>query len=182
MINGGQKLVFDSQNRPMVTYHKSDTDGNMQIYVARFDHGKWTRRVLSAWDKPVKFSGSGAMPFIGIRISPPQRIDTKVWTVAYRHRDYGSGVRAFNEETLQPITNDIPRPRPEFPAELKRAEIAFKGIGTRQAHDLGDSGDPKVRYVMKWDVLPANHDRKRSGPLPPPATLRVYKLVRKATG
>ncbi len=46
--------------------------------------------------------------------------------------------------------------------------------------DLGGSGDPDVRYVLKWDVLPPNYDRERRGPLPPPAMLRLYKLVRGA--
>jgi hypothetical protein len=182
MINGGQKLVFDSRQRPMIAYHKSDDAGNMQIYLARFEDGKWNRRVLSTWDKPVEFAGRGAMPFIGIRVSAPQRIDRDVWSVSYRHRDLGSGALTFSEKTLRPVEATVPKPRTELPAELHRPQISFKSIGVRQAHDLGNSGDPDVRYIMKWDILPANHDRKRSGPLPPPATLRVYQLVRKITG
>ncbi len=68
------------------------------------------------------------------------------------------------------------------PLELHRPEVEFDGIGVRRAEDLGESGDPNVRYILKWDVLSANHDRKRSGPLPPPAMLRVYKIVRAAKG
>ena len=64
-------------------------------------------------------------------------------------------------------------------ATLRRV---LDGIGVRRATDLGESGDPDVRYILKWDVLPPNHDRKRSGPLPPPAMLRLYKLVRTAGG
>jgi hypothetical protein len=178
IINGGANFVLDSQRRPMVVYHKSDEHGNMQVYVARFSNGRWTRRVLTAWDKPVKFAGRGAMPFIGIRVGIPQFIKDDAWTVSYRHRDYGGGLLAFNEETLAPMTSKITLPHSRLPAELTRPEIAFKGIGVRRADDLGQSGDPNVRYVLKWDVLPPNHDRKRSGPLPPPATLRVFKLVR----
>ena len=50
----------------------------------------------------------------------------------------------------------------------------------RTAGDLGESGDPNVRYFLKWDVLPPNHDRplQTGDPRPPPAMLRVFKLVR----
>ena len=166
----------------MIACHKSDDAGNMQIHLARFEDGKWNRRVLSTWDQSVEFAGRGAMPFIGIRVSAPQRIDRDVWSVSYRHRDLGSGALTFSEKTLRPVVTKVRKSRPEFPAELSQAELDFENIGVRRASDLGDAGDPDVRYIMKWDVLPANHDRKRSGPLPPPATLRVYKLVRKATG
>ncbi len=178
MINGGQKLVFDATRRPMIAYHKADADGNMQIYVARFADGTWTRRVITSWSKPVKFSGGGAMPFIGIQISTPRHVGDGVWTVGYRHRDYGRGTVAFSEETLAPVSAKIPPQPPELPSELDRPEIKFDGIGVRRAGDLGDSGDPNVRYMLKWDVLGANRDRKRTGPLPSASTLRLYKLVR----
>jgi len=151
----------------------------MQLYVARFAVGEWARRVITAWDKPLKFSGGGAMPFIGIRLSAPQRVEEGVWAVDYRHRDYGKGTVAFNEATLRPVTLKFTPPR-ELPVELNRPEIKFDGIGVRRADDLGESGDPNVRYVLAWEVLPANYDRKRSGPLPEAAMLRVCKLVRDA--
>jgi hypothetical protein len=31
----------------------------MQLYVTRFDGDKWACSVITAWDKPVKFSGGG---------------------------------------------------------------------------------------------------------------------------
>ncbi|MBN2477476.1 MAG: BNR repeat-containing protein [Pirellulales bacterium] len=180
IINGGARLVFDSQSRPMIAYHKSDAQENMQLYVARFAEGEWTRRVITAWDKPVKFSGRGAMPFIGIRISSPQPVEEGVWAVGYHHRDYGRGTVAFKEATLRPVTSKFTPPPRELPVELARPEIKFDGIGVRQADDLGRSGNPNVRYLLIWDVLPSNHDRKRSGPLPPASILRVCKLVRTA--
>ncbi len=179
-INGGQKLAFDSHNRPMIAYHKSDANDNMQIYVARFVQSEWTRRVITSWDKPVKFSGGGAMPFIGIRISTPQRVGDGVWAVGYRHRDYGAGMIAFSEDTLDPVKWSFTPQPPELPAELLRPQIKFDGMGVRHAGDLGESDDPNVRYILKWDALGPNHDRRPAGPLPPDATLSVFKLVQNA--
>ena len=39
IINGCERLIFDSDNRPIITYHKSDENGNMQIYATRFEDG-----------------------------------------------------------------------------------------------------------------------------------------------
>jgi hypothetical protein len=178
MINGGSHLVFDSLQRPLIVYHKSDPRGNMQIYAARFDDGKWTIQSLTAWEQPVRFSGGGAMPFIGIQIATPQRTPEGAWIVGYHHRDYGRGSVAFDETTLQPVTANVTPPQRELPAELNQSEIQFEGVGARQAGDLGKSNDPHVRYVLTWATLPANHDRPRNGPLPPPAMLRLCKLVR----
>ncbi len=180
MINGGARLIFDSQHRPMIAYHKSDANDNMQIYVARFAQGKWTSHVITSWEKPVKFTGGGAMPFIGIRIFTPKQIKAGVWTVGYRHRDYGSGTAVFSENTLAPVKVSIPPQPSEFPAELRLPKIKFEGIRVRHANDLGNSGDPKIRYILKWDALGPNHDRKRTGELPPDSKLRVYKLIRGA--
>ncbi len=178
MINGGQKLVFDALKRPLIVYHKNDAAGNMQLYAARFEGGGWHREALTTWNQPVPFSGGGSMPFIGISLSAPQRIDPGVWHLSYRHRDYGSGVVGFSDATLRRVPVVLTNKRHEDPAELMRPEIAFDQIGVQQAGDLGASGDPAVRYVLTWDTLPANHDRPRTGPMPPPATLRVIKLVR----
>ncbi len=179
IINGGAKLVFDSKQRPMIAYHKSDDNGNMQIYVTRFADGKWTRSVITSWDKPVKFSGNGAMPFIGIRVGVPQHRKGNVWSVSYRHRDYGVGIITFSEATLEPTKETLTKLAPEvLPAELTRKELTFPGIRIRHASDLNKSSNPNVRYILKWEVLPPNHDRKPSGPLPPPSTLRLIKLLR----
>jgi len=149
--------------------------------VARFERDRWVRRVITTWDKPVKFSGGGAMPFIGIRISAPQHVGDGVWRVGYRHRDYGSGAVAFREDTLAPVTGRVPAVRKHgssMPAGLGKPEIKFKGIRVRQAGDIGDDGDANVRYVLVWETLGPNHDRKPAGPHPPASMLRLYKLVR----
>ena len=174
IINGGARLCFGQDNRPIVTYHKSDEDGNMQIYAARPENSKWVRHQLTDWDKPVKFSGRGSMGFIGIRISGLSQAEDGLLTMTYRHRDYGSGRLTIDEQMLRPVKkiNIVP----EYPRQLNQVQSTFKGMGIRRAKDMGASESEGVQYILQWETLGRNRDRPRKPPLPQPSRLRLYKL------
>lgn len=176
IINGCEKLAFDSDSNPIITYHKADADGNMQIYAASPADGKWSLHLLSDWNKPVEFSGYGSMGFIGIRISGLTRVEPGVLTMTYRHRDYGSGRLVIDEKTLLPLDRKI-TVAPEYPSELQKVESSFEGMGIRRTTDIGDSGNDAVRYILQWETLGRNRDRPRKPPLPEPSMLRLYKLT-----
>jgi len=177
IINGCERLAFDSANRPIVSYHKADAKGHMQIYVARFEDGEWQPRAVTTWDKRIVFGGRGAMPFIGIRLSGLTRIDANRFFIGYRHRDYGSGRVVLDEKTLMPAGGSVTVPS-EYPPELRRSTIKFDGIRVKTAGDLGESDSPDTKYVLRWETLGAHHDRPRKPPLPPASTLQLVKLVR----
>ena len=176
IINGGAKLSFDSNKQPVVNYHKSDKDGNMQVYVACPEKDKWALHQLTDWDKPVKFSGHGSMGFIGIRISGLSQAEDDLLTMTYRHRDYGSGRLVIDEKTLRPIDKKVTITKEQYPKALNQLQSDFKGMGIQRARDIGDSGDENVRYILQWETLGKNHDRPRKPPLPQPSTLKLYKL------
>ncbi len=177
IINGCERLVFDRRQRPMISYHKADEAGHMQIWVTRFEDGEWRSRPITSWDREISFEGRGAMPFIGIRISGLQPVDPDRWTLTFRHRDFGSGRLVLDEESLEPVKEpaDVPS---ETPPELHRPRIEFEGVRVKTAGDLGESGSPGVRYLLRWETLPAHHDRPREGPLPPPSELELVRLER----
>ncbi|WP_425398247.1 BNR repeat-containing protein [Aeoliella sp.] len=175
IINGGARLNFDSQNRPVVAYHKSDSDGNMQVYVARFEDDRWLRRQLTDWSKPVHFSGGGSMGFIGIRIGGLEIAQPGVFVLGYRHRDYGSGRLVIDEETLQLSQKTISRPR-AYPDELSRVQSTFPDMQIRRSHDVGEQTDSAVHCFLQWESLPANQDGPRDPPLPAPSKLMLYEL------
>ena len=175
IINGGAKLSFDKDNRPIVNYHKSDQDGNMQVYVARPGKDKWVRHQLTDWDKPVNFSGRGTMGFIGISISGLTRVEDGLLAMTYRHRDYGNGHLIIDEKTLKPLKKTIALV-PEYPSALNQVQSDFKGMVIQRAKDIGGSGDKTVRYILQWETLGTNNDKPRDPPLPQPSTLKLYKL------
>jgi hypothetical protein len=175
IINGGHKLFFDSENRPIITYHKSDTAGNMQIYAARPSADKWETHVLTEWKKPVIFSGHGSMGFIGISVSKLSRVEPGILTMSYRHRDYGNGRLVIDEKSLRPIEKKIII-LPTIPKQLNRVESDFVGMKIQRVNDSGDSNHSAVRYMLQWESLGRNGDRQRLPPLPEPSQLRLYKL------
>ena len=179
IINGCERLVFDAAARPLISYHKRDAQGHMQIYVARCEEGRWRTRPITAWEKPVDFAGRGAMPFIGIRLGGLEPCGPDLFTISYRHGHYGSGRIVLDGTTLEPVKRAVAVPR-EFPAELQQPAMDFPGIQVKLALDAGEAGDPDTRYVLRWETLGANHDRPRTPPLPPPSTLTLVKLVRRA--
>ena len=179
IINGGHHLEFDSANKPVFAYHKSDARGNMQIHAARPEGGKWIHRALTKWSHPVPFGGTGTMPFIGMQISGLDSLGSDALVVRYRHKDYGSGSLAFDARKLSLIEKRAPS-APGLPRVLQNIESDFPGMEIRRADDQGNCGTPGVRYLLQWETLAANHDLARPAPLPAPSTLRLYKLVETA--
>lgn len=178
IINGCQKLFFDKENRPIVSYHKSDAEGNMQIYAARAKDGEWKIHTLTDWKEPVPFGGVGTMGFIGIKISGLSRLEPGILYINYRHKDYGEGRLFLDEETLRPLDHTVDI-KPELPQELEELESTFEGMEIHRRFDSGRSPEEGVQYLIQWETLSANYDRPRQPPHPEPSTLRVHKLVRK---
>ena len=115
------------------------------------------------------------MGFIGIKISGLTRVEPGILTMTYRHHDYGKGRLVIDAKTLRLIDRKITIPR-EYPGEMGRRQIDFKGIEIQRAGDKGSSGEEGIRYILQWETLGRNFDRPRKSALPKPSMLRLYKL------
>ena len=177
IINGGHQMGFDSGNKPVLVYHKSDAEGNMQIHAARPEGGGWKLNVLTKWSQPVQFAGSGSMPFIGIQISDLDSPKSDVFVVRYRHKDHGSGSLSFAARSLK-LLNQPASAGPGLPRALLNIKSDISGMEIRRAGDRGSCGSAGVRYLLQWETLGPNHDRARQPPFPAPATLRLHKLIK----
>lgn len=175
MINGCERLVFDTKNRPIVAYHKRDKNNHMQIFIARFQEGRWHPKAVTAWDKEIPFSGRGAMPFIGIKLGPVRILPDNLIAIDYRHRDYGSGRILLDEATLDQVDKQVVIPT-EIPKHLTKPTIRFDGIRVKLAQDQGEPSEPDRKYMLRWETLEAHHDRPRQPPLPPASTLKLITL------
>lgn len=178
IINGGAKLAFDREKRPVISYHKNDSGGNMQIFLARPGDGKWSSRQVTRWEKPVEFSGKGSMGFIGIRVGALEQAEAGFLVMSYQHRDYGDGMIVVNEETLEPVEKEIPLVG-WIPKELESNTSGHSEMEIRRQSDSGFSGDAAARYFLQWETLPTNRDQIRPSPLPEPTKLMLYKVARR---
>ena len=175
LINGNAKLGFDSKHRPVISYHKYDGDGNTQIYNARLEDGTWRIYQVTDWDYRWAFSGGGAIVF-EVRVGSVGPHGEGKLAQSWSHKQYGSGIWLLDEETMQ-IVGELEK-KPSFPKDISGVESHFEGMQVRWRGDSGSSGEAGVRYVLRWETLPANRDRPREGPLPEPSMLRVYELRR----
>lgn len=173
LINGNAVLGFDAQRRPVISYHKYDANGFTQVYDARLENGRWKIYRVSDWNYRWDFSGGGTIPFeirLGpVRVEPDGRLSQ-----SYRHVKYGSGAWLLDPVTLRP-SGQLPA-LAAYPPALAQAESKFPGMQVKWAGDAGSSGEPGVRYVLRWETLGENRDRPRPGPLPAPTMLRLYRL------
>ena len=174
MINGNTRLGFDSQGRVVIGYHKFDAAGKTQLYNARREADGWKIYRTSNWDYRWDFQGNGTIRF-QIHLGPVTVQPDGTLTQSYHHAKHGSGNWRLDEATLKP-TGEAHR-RGALPKEISRLESTRPGMGVRTASDLGQSDQPGVQYILRWETLPSNRDRPHPGDPPKPSMLRLYKLT-----
>jgi hypothetical protein len=172
IINGNTRVGFDSQQRPVIAYHKFDEAGKTQVYNARYEQDRWVIYQTSEWDYRWEFSGGGSIGF-EIGVSPVVYKPETGLTQGFRTKHVGSGVWVLNEETLQ--IEETKAAEDPLPSEVRRLRSAFPGMTVRWSSDLGSS-PAGGRYVLRWETLGQNRDRPRKQPWPEPSQLQVIRL------
>ena len=173
IINGALKIGFDSRNTPIATYHKFDERGNTQIYAARFEDGQWRTHQLTNWEYRWEFQGGGSINF-ELNLSTIEPHGEGKLALPYSHKKYGRALLVLDEKTLQVIGKEK-RPR-VYPREIGKIISKFPGMKTKIAVSKGAVVDPNTRYLLRWETLGSNRDRKPKEPLPDPVMLKLYKL------
>lgn len=174
MINNNTRVGFDSQKRPVVSYHKYDPTGATQLFLARVENEKWVTHQASNWSYRWDFGGIGTLTFAveideGVKVAPSGKLEQ-----TYYHAQYGGwGGFVLDEATLT-ATQVIPPPLP-YPASLNQVESVTPGMNARWGSDSGTSPDPDIYYMIRWETLDPNGDQPRN-PVPNATQLRVYGL------
>jgi hypothetical protein len=180
LINRGQ-IGFDSQNRPIISYHKHDSTnpgGYTQIYNARLENGSWVVYRTTSWPYRWNFGGGGSL-VIRIQVGPViLRPDGKL-TQWYSHWMLGKGVLVLNEQTLQP---DTVLPDAYWPAHL---DTAYRVVNSTASGSplqmqvnwlsLRDARTPSTVHALRWETWPENADNARAVS-PPAGELKYYRM------
>lgn len=173
VINGNVKLGFDVQQRVIVSYHKYDEAGILQLYNARLEDGAWRIHQSSAWAYRWEFSGGGSIHF-EVRIEPV-RVEAGTLAQGWSHDQYGRQKWQLDPETLNPVTQ-LELPPSSTPRALTTVTSEFPGMQVQMRGDSGTSGEAGIRYLARWETLGRNRDRPRDKPWPEPSMLRIYRI------
>lgn len=175
LINVNRELGFDNAGRPVVTYHKYATNGDLQVYAARREGAAWRIVQVSDW-KGYRwdFSGGGSI-VVEVNVGAIRPLGEGRLALNYRY-PRGAGTWVLDETTLRPISGaQAPREEPPAPPPFARVESDFPGMKKQIARDIGVA-PAGVRFVLAWETLEANRDRPRNPPLPEPSWLRVIEV------
>lgn len=164
LFNPGIRLGFDSKDTPVIGYHKYDKQGNNQLFVARYENGRWHKKQLTNWQYRWQFEGMGSMK-LELDIASPKILRDGKMAFGYNHIKEGRGEVVFDEKTLQ--TLGFREFTSDYPQRFEHVVSSFPGM---QAHVMV-CGD----YLLRWESLPANRDQKPQGNLPPSSKLMLYK-------
>ncbi len=172
LINMTFNLGFDAHNRPVVIYHRYDSDGHSQTYAARptSNASAWTRTQLSNWDFRWGFSGGGSIAAEVILGAPRLQPDGSLLVDFATTHDAGAGRFQLSPETLR-TTDVLPATDPVLPSELMSPKSGYHGMEVQTAI----SRDSGRRWVLRWETLPRNRDRARKD-IPPATELHLYEI------
>jgi hypothetical protein len=173
IINGNTKLGFDIQKRPVIAYHKYDANGITQLYNARLEDGSWKVYLSSDWSYRWAFSGGGSINF-EVRIESVRQTAGGL-VQGWRHSQHGRQRWRLDPETLRPL-EQLPNPKPAMSAVFRTVRSEFPGMQVQTRSDSGGSGEPGLRYHLRWETLDRNRDRPREKPWPPPSMLQVITI------
>ena len=172
LINGGAKLGFDREQRPVIVYHKFDARGNTQLYLTRYEAGAWRSTVQTDWDYRWDFGGYGSIDFELTVDRPFLTPDGRI-AVDYERRGLGRRRLTSDGRTLRPLA-DEPQPA-RWPAEIADLRSPFEGMMLHTATDGGLLPDGTT-MLLRWETMPPNRDRRRTGEVPATGVLELYRI------
>ncbi|ATY32394.1 BNR repeat-containing protein [Sphingomonas psychrotolerans] len=160
MINNNTPIGFDAPSRPVIAFHKFDSAGDTQIFVARREDRRWRVTQASDW-KGFRwdFGGNGSLDF-RLRIAAPV-VDGKTLRVPVI-RDGKPIDLLLDGDTLARVG--------ERPG-TKLADRLSARIGVPAGMQLNTVEDASG-VAIAWATLPANRDLPRED-VPEASVLRL---------
>jgi hypothetical protein len=164
LINGGFRFCLDKDKKPTFVYHKYDSSGNIQLYVARFEDNKWNTKQITDWGYRWEFSGHGSINS-ELKIEELELKEDKIFDVTFWHIKYGNG-KITLDHNLQVLSETYSESKPE-------SEV-FQQLLAQSAKDLGTTSDG-YNYELQWMSLGKNRDKETALPTPPPSQLLLVR-------
>lgn len=162
----GFNVGWDGHGRPVVNYVKYGPAGASQLHNTRWEESGWRIYRTSDWSWRWDLDVTGSLEH-SIVVDPLAVDGNGRLLQHFRHRQSGAGVWLLDPDTLRPLET---LPLPGGLEELRRPESTTAGMEVREF--VWDRGG---EYMLRWETLPHNRDRRRAGPSPPPTMLQVLR-------
>ena len=182
LLNGQPQLTFDRDGTPVVAYHKYDSSGYSQVYVARPlpSSLSWKIVQLTASSWTWNFSGGGSLPpggSVANGFAPDDPLDGLVTVNVTMRDDAGaldpnSGSYTLDESTLDNLLGTAPNPSSYASANAPAANTADVDsnvvqnpyvapvtgatMGIRRLDSSG-TGFASMHYYLRWETLPSDN-------------------------
>lgn len=170
LINMSQNVGFDSQGRVVVTWHRYDTAGHSQAWIARPDGDRWQVRQLSQWHFRWDFSGMGSIP-ADVILSAAHVVAGEM-RVTFQLADGTCGQWRIDEDDLRVIATED-RPVTALPAACYRPRQELHPQASVQL--VPELYRQPPAHFLHWEALPIQRDIA-SGIRLKAGTLRVLSL------
>lgn len=169
LVNMAFALGFDSGRRPVAIYHRFDSEGKSQAFVARPDpEGRWTPKQISHWNFRWNFSGGGSQEK-AIILGSASPAENGGLLASFSTKQAGSGRWRLDEKTLD-LIETLPASTSTHPAGFEKPVGTFPGLTVRTLMSQSEED----RWVLRWETLGPNRDLRRRE-APPPSELRLYQ-------
>lgn len=171
MHNGRYQIIISPEKKPLIGYVKYDEHGKTQLFVAAFNGHKWQSIQVSNWDFRWEFIGGGDEMTQGGDFSLEGFSDEGFLLISWNTEKGDSGLYTINPQTLQKITIQT-EVKPKYAAIVKSKLSDNPEMTVRLSRDHGQSKQPNINYILKWETMPQSHGAHApkvipSGPLSP---------------
>lgn len=185
-INGNNKLGFDSKNRPVVAFHKFDTEGNTQIFVSRRESGEWVTRKVTDWQNfKWSFGGTGSLSSFDVRVRNPQLMEDGNIKLSVKKLDQWLDL-ILDDESLTLKASEIAFAYPPVISEVASSDEVI--LNARDSYGpelilrtLSAPAFPEAKdeiFYISWEAQAPFRGKARDKILPP-STLYLHQLKKK---
>ncbi len=172
LINTGIRLGFDADSNVLIGYHRYDSTGNTQLFLSRFQEGRWISSKVTEWNYRWDFKGYGTI-INELLIEPPKPSYINNYIVfGYHHIKYGNGQIVIDGKTLMPLRTEALET--VYPGELDSLHSPVPEMIINKVFDSGKAPGGK-QYLLRWETLKPNRDLKQQENIPPPTMLELIE-------
>ena len=177
MHNSRYRIILTKDNEPVIGYIKYDEDGLTQLYLAKFENGKWNSRKISNWDFRWKFIEGGAFMTIGGNFSFTGISDDGLLAIDWQTEKGESGRYTIDLETLEHSDRKA-EIHSKYPEDLEKRLTDITGMSVRLSYDKGNVPEEDSRYVLKWEARHGGFSQHApeiipNGPLSPLVLVKI---------